>query len=230
MARTRKELEPPKPWEALGVFFGYFAVAKDAPFILRTLGFPKYIPSCLKDFLLRLNKSPDFWLLLLFTIFTLILYFWFLPRRREQEEPENLANDNRANVDAILRKERLLRVIRSFGIVLLREKMLDWMNVDLYGTFHKTSNWAPEPSRFNYVDRINYTDGAGIEFQYSKDFREVFVRTHPTNNITYGEPAIRMPNAKDVRLLLVASNYFPFWFLVHSIMRIGRCLKNAKFS
>lgn len=221
MAKTRKTLEPPKPWEVLGAFFGYFAVAKDVPTVLRTLGLPKIIPSCFKDLLLRINKHPDFWLLLLFTICTLLLVFWFLPRR---EEPEELSEqDQLASAVAALRRGKLLRVVRSLGLVLLREKVLDWMGVGLYGTFRKHPTWPPDPTRSKYVDRITYTGGAGVEYQYGKNFCKVFVRTHPANNNTYGSTEERIPNFGDMRLLLVASNFFPFWLVIHTLKRAFCC-------
>lgn len=59
MAESREVIEPPKPWEILGAFFGYFAVAKDAPSTLRTLGLTKLILYRLKDGLLSWNMGQE---------------------------------------------------------------------------------------------------------------------------------------------------------------------------
>jgi len=68
LAQNRQDIEPASPLEILGAFLGYFAVAKDVPATLRTLGISKLAPDQVKLWLLRCNSNPDFWLLLAVTL------------------------------------------------------------------------------------------------------------------------------------------------------------------
>ncbi len=217
MADKRETLDPPKPWEILGAFFGYFAVAKDAPAVLRQLKIGALIPIECKSRLLQWNGDGDFWFSLFFTLVTLAIVLWWLPRERKKEKEEN--KDQAKQLAAYLRQSRIIRTVRSFGLVLIREWTLDLLGVGLYGTFKRHSTWSPEPRRLKHVDRITYRSGYGIEMQYGKNFETVFARTHPENDDNYGPTAEMAPTWREVALLLVASNCFPFWFLVFLLKR-----------
>jgi hypothetical protein len=221
MAEAGRGIELPKPWEVLAVIFGYFTVAKDVPNTLRTLGISKIARFIgLRDCLLRANRNPDFWLLLPFTIVACFLFFWLLLRSERPEEPPN--NDRLARASAVIRRGRIIRVIRSLGLVVLRERILDRMGVAFYETFRRPTdrNWPPEPGRAEYIDRILFKDGQGTEFQYSNDHRVIFVRRHPPNVDAWGPTEEQLPKADEVKLLLFASNYFPFWLLAYLVRRL----------
>lgn len=233
MADPRDEIEPPKPWEILGAFFGYFAVAKDIPEILRMMFIHRLVPDCMKLQLLEWNDSSNFWLLMFFSICVLILLFWFLPSHRNSKEAQNSSEEERfAMAVKAIERGRKIRIIRSLGFVLLREKVLDWMDVSRYGTFKRHSYWGPAPERFKSIDRVTFNSGIGTEYQYAKNHCIVFVRTHPADSDTYGNTEERVPSLRDIRLLLLASNFFIFWLAVHLVKRpfCGRRNRNAQLN
>ena len=209
MAKSRERIKPPKPWEILGAFFGYFAVAKDVPHILRTLG--AIFPSIIKSLLRSLGLNSDTGLQWIFTIAVFAILFYCMPRTQEEEYPEK--DDRLEQMERVFRRERWFQIIRSFWLIVLREKILDRMGVAMYGTFRRYSSWAPEPAREHHIDRINFIDGRGIEFQYSKGAYKFFVREHPNNSDVYGETQERTPTSAEVRLLMIASNFFPRWWI-----------------
>jgi hypothetical protein len=223
MAESRKFFESPKPWEVLGTFFGFFAVAKDAPANLRTLGVTKLVPEKCKSKLFSWNGNPDFWLLVLFASISVIVLLYFIPRKREPKRQAE--NDRIVVVSASIRRGNLIRLLRSLGLVWIREKLLDWIGVALYGTFRRPRDWPLEPARKKWIDRITLDSGVGFEFQYMIGYQKLSVREHPRNSDTYGPPIEREPTWKDARLLLLASNYFPIWLLANGIVRIAMFIR-----
>ncbi len=211
MASERYGIDPPKPWEILGAFFGFFAVAKDVPAIFRTLGFTALVPAPIKSYILKMNRNPDFWLLGCFSVLTLMLVAFFIPRKREAKE--NPESDRSEEILRVLRSGKILRALRSLGLTLLREFALDRMGVMIYGTFRRQGDWKPEPQRSKYVDRITFISGSGVEFQYATNCEMVYVRTHPESTDAYGQTDVRVLSSGETWLLLWASNYFPFWYL-----------------
>ncbi len=211
--------------------FGYLAVAKDVPLTLRKLLISKAIPESWKIALLQRVANRDFWYVLSFTIFLIVLYFLLLWRTTGNEvededsgskalsgelgskKKQDHSKARRDRAVAVLKRYRLIRIIRSFGLVIIREKLLDLMKVGLYGTFRRQENWSPEPNRFCFIDRVTFIDGTGSEYQYSRNFRDIIVRTHPFDLAHYERHLLRPPAISDIKLLLVASNFFLFWFL-----------------
>ena len=224
MARSRNSIQSPKPWEALASFFGYFAVAKDAPYILRTLCLSKLVPSRTIRYMLHFESNPDFWLLCSFTLGTLFFYFVCLTRYRtpivEQDTDKDAALYNRAF--SVYDRERRLRYIRTLGFLYLREKTLDKLGVSLYGTFRRPSYWPLAPGWCDYIDRITFMDKTGIEVQYSLNYSELFIRRHRSDTDNFGESQIFAPGKKEFAILLIASNYFLFWWLISLFMKIVR--------
>ena len=219
MAQEQKQLKSPKPWEKLGAFFGYFAVAKDSPSILRTLCIPKIAPHVLKRFLLRINPSADFWLLLTFTGLTALILLWWLWRESPTEVAAPAGAEWLQKTIKVSDKDYLLRVIRSFGFVWIRGKILDWRGVRLYGTFRRPPppHWPAMEGRADQVDRIIFTDGTGMEVQYANDFTRIFIKRVASGSSTFGSTEERPPSWAEIKLLLIASNYFPYWWLMYFV-------------
>jgi len=219
MAQELKQIESPKPWEILGSFFGYFAVAKDIPSILRMLCIQKIPPYRLKQILLRINPSADFWLLITFTAVTVLILLHYLWRTRPIKGPDPSSDKELQEFVKIGKRNYRLRIIRSFGFAWFRDKILDRMNVNVYGTFQRPPPpyWPAVEDRANSIDRIIFADGTGMEFQYAKDFTTMFVRRHTPGTNLFNSVEERLPSSVEIRLLLVASNYFPLWWIMHLI-------------
>lgn len=224
MAKRRLQISDISPLEILGAFFGYFAVAKDVPDILKMLSIKALLCDSWKKKLLTLNPNANFWYLLFFTVVAIAVFFIFVVTQKEPKKDQNqdtfstLDNDD-YDLHASWKRIRRLSVLRSLGLNLVREWILTRLGVSLYGTFKRQSDWMPAPERFKYIDRINYEGAGGDEFQYAKNFKFVIVRTHPANNDTYGPAETRVPTFKECRTLLFASNFFPFWLLIHLLRR-----------
>jgi hypothetical protein len=225
MTTEKSKYEETKPWEILGVIFAVFVTVKDAPDILRQLGVTAFIPTQWKQLLLTKYDDSAFWLswfyilLIIFLYAVILLYF---KQKNELDTPDKEKTDKEivSRLSRQFRFYRYLRIIRSLGVVLIRELILDFMSVATYGTFKKTSNWpaTPEP-RIKYVDRISLKEGPGFEYQYGKEFKWIYVREHPEFDDKYGYTLKRVPEWRDIKLLLVASNIFPFWLIFHLVKR-----------
>lgn len=223
----KSEIDRPSPWEILGVIFAVFATIKDAPETLRKLSVPRLVPSCVRNFILEINASSDFWLSLFYLCTSIFLSTWILSRLRFkpfQEEDEE--QDRNRKIVRYLQYRRFLRILHSFGLVLIREWILQQISVSWYETFKRSSNWPREESLSKYIDRVGFDDGRGIQFQYSDDFSKMILSEHPANDDRYGTPYEKMPQWSEVRILLIASNYFPFWFFVHLLKKLLNLAKN----
>lgn len=218
MATKRDEFEPPKPWEILGAFFGYFAVAKDIPGVMRTLGFGHVCPDWLRTQLLDWHNAPDAWLLWSFTVVTVVMLAFLLWRRLPRVEESD--SDGMKAALRSMKRHRILRIVRSFGLILVRNAIMNRLKVTGYGTFKKPSTWAEDPKAFDYVDRINFKDGRGVEYQYTRDFSALHVREHPPTSDNYGPASSRRPTWSDAKVLVFGSNIFPFWYLAHLCARV----------
>lgn len=229
MAELREKLESSKPWEILATFFGYFAVAGDVPEILRTLNLSKLIPNVIKTYFLKWNPDSDFWFLLFFTGSTVLLWLWLIPRKKEvKENKDKEREDIIREIATTMRRKNIIRIVRSFGLVFLREFLLSrLLKVSFYGTFKRPPppNWPPAPDRFKSVDRISFSDGTGIEFQYSRDFENLISRKHPKGSDQFGAEEQRKPSWDDIKLLLIASNIFPFWHVMFLLNKSLQFLK-----
>lgn len=212
---------PPRPIELLALFVALLATAKDAPSIMRLTGLPCLAPQSVGNLIDWAGIPRDTVLFWLYISLFLSVFFWFI--RRERLTKISI-DDDKSRFDqtlSLLERMRWIRLIRSFGLVLLREWILGKIAVVNYGTFLRSKqNWIPAPKRFNSVDRIHFIDGRGVEFQYLKGHRSVAVRCYKdSNDYTYGREEIRHPTWSEIRLLLVASNFFPWWFIVHIFKR-----------
>lgn len=221
MATKRNNDEAPKKWEVLGVFFGFFATAKDAPTVFRALAIRKLLPTTIKTFLLAINDNANFWYTFLFTMLSCVLLFGLLIREKVHKElpdQDDLADDD--NLKKILNRAYFFSYVKSLGLLFIRNWILGIIGVEIYGTFRRQSDWEPRPNYFQSIDRIAFSDGSGKEFQFSKNYQKISIRVHPSGDVTYGLPEERKPTWKEIRVLLLASNFFPFWwFIPHLIVR-----------
>ena len=229
MAKPRLQMSDLSPLEILGAFFGYFAVAKDVPDILKTLNVKAVVPDCFEHWLLDIKASPDFWYLSAFTVLTILVFFVFVGTQssgRENPDQDTSSNlqtfddeDLYDKVSATMKRMRRIAILKSLGLIIVREWILDCLKISLYGTFKRQSDWQPEPERFKSIDRINYYQSDGYEYQYSKKFDFVFVRRHPHENSSYGPSEKRLPTWRECWVLAIASNFFWRWFVIHLIVR-----------
>lgn len=224
MATNRMDIEPLKPLEVLGAFFGYFAVIKDIPDIFRTLRISRILPYEFKNILLHCVNSSGFWLDLLFTILVFTILFWFLPRKANLKLAEN-SNDEVAVIDR-LKKVKAIRIIKTLGFALLRDFCVSLTGVEIYGTFKRPYDWDKFDDRFSSVDRLALKDKSNVEYQYSKDFLKLFVRVTSQSEIQFGTTHIRAPNYKDLQYLIFSSDVFVFWMLIHYPVKFFKFIKD----
>jgi len=233
MARNERPpelLEPLKSWGFLiATYLGYFSGAGRVVYVVRTLAIPNLLPQALKRLLLSSNHNADFWILLAFTAPICIFFIWLIVRglwRENPEEPDPQKDTLTKAIETaftITERNHRWRIIRSFGLLWLREWLLDRMDIRLYGTFMKSSNWPHDPDRSNYVDRLTFKNGTGIEVQYASDYSRILARTHSADSDTFGETESRLPTVRETEILLFASNYFPFWWAAFLIKRLLCC-------
>ena len=229
MADQREIIESPKPWEILGSFFAFFAVVKDIPGVLRAFGITKLIPAWLKQKLLGFVGTPDFWLLIFFTAGTLALIICLLWKKKalkEAQEMDAFEDANDKAWEALIRRNRTIHMIKSLGTILLREKALDFFGVHSYGTFQRYADWPLAPDRSKFIDRVLFTNGDGIEFQYATNYENIIVRKHSKEVRQYGDSVTRPPTSDETRLLLLASKYYPFWWIIYSFKRLWIFFRN----
>lgn len=222
--------ETKSTWETVGAFFAYFAVAKDVPAVLRTLGLPRMLPEGTKRTLLLLQPHADTWLLWAFTLVSVLLVLYLLPRRTPQpaEDPDAEKNyEQRAAV--LLRRHHLLRAVRSLGLALLRDWLLDLQGVALYGTFLRSANgWPLAADRFEWVDRLHFRAGNTLEYQYARDYAELIIREQPIGTQRFAAEFRRPVRASDLKLLLLASGRFWLWYPAHLVVRCVRRLRRGR--
>lgn len=226
MVNIRKIIQPTKTWEILATFFGYFAISNDVPQIFRTLGLSKIVPYCIKEQLLFWNQNVDFWILWFFTGVTVFGTLWLL--WPEKIQPEDKNEDRVARIVKTLKRHRIIRIIRSLGLVLVRESLLGIMGVSTYGTFRRPDEWSVEESRFDFIDRISFINTNGYEFQYSKSADKIIIREHPKNNDQYGPESETPLTWHHAKVLLIASNFFPFWLLIYFFKKCFMWLKKLE--
>lgn len=225
MSKSEKDFERAKPWEILPVIIAYIAAIKEVPSGIRSLGLTFLLPNFLKAKLLQLNASSDFWIRLFFTIIIILIWSWMVWRVKRPFKREEKKADRVQELYRLFKRDRLRRrvisIVKTFGLVLLRESILDRMKVDLYDTFNRPSNWPPSDRCFDSIDRI-HCEGRSFEFQYLKNFSSISVSETLPNSDKFNEPNIHEPSVKEIKLLLIASNFFPFWYLLYLMKRLKR--------
>lgn len=208
-----------KTVEVLGVFFAFSAAAPAAPSLLRALGLPRLVPASLKRALLCLPLPPDAWLLWAFTVMSVGLALWLSARRNRSSEKVNLES-YAARADALIRRRARLRVVRTLGLAWVRDRVVERMGIAHYGTFSRTVNhWPSDSDRFDWVDRLRFEAGDGVEYQYSRDYSELIVRTHAPDNLNFGSELRRPVQRRDFKLLWLSSDHFLRWYLKHLLQR-----------
>ena len=93
------------------------------------------------------------------------------------------------------------------------------MGIRLYGTFERPEEWGPSASRrFEAVDRVMFGGGSAIEYQYPRAATHLILREH-SDGEKYGPESTRRPIWKDFKLLMLSSNWFPFWYRFYLFRR-----------
>ena len=180
-ASSPKELSKERhhTWELLAAFFGYVSTAEPAIYLVghHLLGWNKdEIPSCW-----RLSIAAIY--LLLFPI----IGSWTLYRLSSDSAAEDKDSSPGERAVRTMTKQRLLRIIRSMGLVLIYEWMLDRLGVTLYSGFKRYLDWAPRPDLLEHIDRYTLKDES-IEFQYSRDYSFIEYRSGGGSERKYGTP------------------------------------------
>lgn len=216
MPSLRQEIQSPKFWKILAGVFTYFVVIKEVPPTLKMLRAGRIFPAQVKDFLLSIIDSRDIWYIIFFTLLAVIVSLSIL-RAKPVRESQDV--DFRERAIKYLRWNNVIRTIRSFGLVPIREWIMDRLGISIYGTFKRPSDWTPNPKAFNYLDRINFSNGAGREYQYSRNFVFVIIREHTEHSDLFGPTAERVPTVTDIKHMSVASWFFPLWLIIHLMRR-----------
>jgi hypothetical protein len=219
--RTARET-PPRPIELLAVVVAAVATAKDAPALVRLTGIPRLIRQHLGIGSGWTSVNKDTFLFWLYIVVFSSLLLWTLLRKITVPKEEESDESRFKRAMGTLPRTRWIQIVRSFGFVLLREWILGMMGVANYGTFLRSKqDWAPAPERFDSVDRIYRKNDGGVEFQYQRGHRFVVSRGYgASDNGKYGPEQIRPPTWPEIGLLLVASNFFPWWFIIHGPKRL----------
>jgi len=224
MAQDKNSFEWRNPWDILGSVFGYFASANEVPKIVRMLHIGKLVPPALKRLLISMNSDSDFWAILAYTVLIVLILWWFFaPSWKRLEVAEDRDKDDwTEKAFKVLEKDYRWRMVRSFGFIWIRGVILDQKGVRLYGTFRRPlpPYWPPEPDRTDYIDRVTFKNGNGLEIQYSNDYTQLFVRRHSAKSDTFDQVEQHPPAWEEIKLLFVASNYFPYWWLRFLIKRL----------
>lgn len=180
----------------------------------------------MKKALLGVHNSGDRWLLWGFTaalVFLAIGILWSPKQRREPAAKDSRDDEARLRrSEQAYREQRLIRVIRSFGLVLLRDFATDRLGVSFYGTIGRPPPplWTAAPDRFDRLDRMIFSGGQGREYQYTRSFRELIVREHPADSADFGPEVRRRATWTDAKILLLTSSIFPFWLVPHLLVSL----------
>jgi len=234
MAIARTRTRDPKAWEKIAAWFAFFAVLKDAPVGLRALCPPPLREFARRVVLVHLGswRSSEFLWSALFTAGTAFFLAWVLWGSKPGDESvnEDVDEERRKTIERVWRRHQLIRVVRSFGLVLVREKLLDLFGVATYHTFPRSefTTVEPAPDRFDYIDRIKFTDGIGREYQYPRGPGLVFVREATAKVREYGLPERRKLTPRERCVLLIGSNFYGFWLLHRPWAWVGAALRGRK--
>ena len=246
MAQNPQSREWPDVWRLLTVFFGYLAAVRETPKIARAVHISSLVPKWLKRALLGLIHDPDFWFVIGFTLALFLFVLAYLGKKPVTTSDSEQDDSEKGFVDAAMLRHGLKttdlgdqtreqkaakvledyfkqserrRIIRSLGLALIRDWILDKFGVSMYGTFRRPREWPPESEVWPFVDRFRFKDKSGCQFQYAQNFENISVRMHPSNATKFDTPVLRLPNAKEFGLLLVGSSFFPFWYIGFGLKR-----------
>lgn len=152
-------------WEILAAIVGYFTSVEPAIYLVghHILGQKKdEISTCL-----RIEVAS------VYAILFLVVGAWTLYKFGDSKKDPSHGLSPTDRAVQVMKRHQLLRILRSFGLVIIYEWLLDRMGVQLYGGFNRYADWTPRPELFDYIDRYSL-DNESVEFQYSRDCRGRF--------------------------------------------------------
>jgi hypothetical protein len=158
---------------------------------------------------------------------------FFTDKKVNEIGSENILEKAKIAFEKAERSLGFRRSLFSFGLIPLREAILQHMlGICIYGTF-KASEYSPvTPTVFNYLDIISYKKERkrpDVRYLYSRNFEYVLF-SKANRNKPFGRNQKRFPNWRDIGLLLLASNFFWFWFPIALILWPIHAIKRRRRS
>jgi hypothetical protein len=164
-----------------------------------------------------------------------LVIFWFIcfwsyrfivPKKKHKEKEIPIS------FSKIAKKQRIIDIVSSLGLILIREFILDKLGVLYYESFARPKPWyekstwnaatpesiASHEKNIDWLDRIRFKNGIAKEYQYSRDHKTLTVKETEPNEIAFKDTIGDMQ--KEFLVLLFASNHFPFWYLIRKLKRI----------
>ena len=136
------------------------------------------------------------------------------------EEPNAI---EKAKEEFLREKQKLdlQRAVFSLGLIPIRDMILEQlMDVSTYGTSKASKRSPLKRTLFKYLDVISYKKETGepsARYLYTKNFKYIIV-SKAERHEPFSKEEKRFPNFSDIRLLLVASNFFLIWFPIALLM------------
>jgi hypothetical protein len=132
----------------------------------------------------------------------------------------------------------LQRAVFSLGLIPLRDMILEQlMDISTYGTSKASERSPLKRTLFNYLDVISYKKEVckpSVRYFYTKNFKYIIV-SKAERHEPFNKEEKRFPKLNDIRLLIVASNFFLIWFPIallmwpyHSLRRMFKRLASPK--
>lgn len=159
------------------------------------------------------------------TWFFLIICAWVILRIIKISNEELVVTDHDEETNVVekakeeflqaKRKLDLQRAVFSLGLIPIREFILErLMDISNYGTFKASERSPLRRTLFNYLDVISYKKEMfrpSVRYLYTKNFKYIIVSKAERHEPFHKEEK-RFPKLNDIKLLMIASNFFLLWF------------------
>ena len=140
---------------------------------------------------------------------------------RENGEDSNVVEKVKEEFLQAKQKLDLQRGIFSLGLIPIREFILErFMDISNYGTFKASERSPLRRTLFNYLDVISYkkdTFRPSVRYLYTKNFKYIIVSKAERHEPFHKEEK-RFPRFSDLKVLVIASNFFLLWFPIALLM------------
>jgi hypothetical protein len=140
---------------------------------------------------------------------------------RENGEDSSVVEKVKEEFLQAKQKLDLQRAIFSLGLIPIREFILErFMDISNYGTFKASERSPLRRTLFNYLDVISYkkdTFKPSVRYLYTKNFKYIIVSKAERHEPFHKEEK-RFPRLSDLKVLLIASNFFLLWFPIAFLM------------
>lgn len=232
--QTNSAISPAGIMSAVVVTIGLISAG---PSLNEAFQLTEILPANLKIYLLAIHNNKKFWIYIFLPI--VLIIFWGLlhmiwriigPATFQQihdarkdivittvDEDGNVFKGTAEEVERSIKRAQRFRLVLTLGLPVFRGWLLDRMKVESYGTFKRQYDWPVAPDRWHFVDRIRFTDGSGVEFQYLKDISALVRRSYSPDTRTYGPESKTFPKWREVLILLLASDAFCLWLILFLI-------------